>query len=428
MSGLHWTLTFGCLWLTSLVAAQSGQPLVDDYYNIGSIHRAVSTDVPAAQTWFDRGLAMCYGFNHEEAVRCFERALQADPGLAAAHWGMAYAWGPNINNMEIVPDQIARAAHAIHLAQLLADKATPLERDLITATAKRYTTPVPDDRDPLNQAYATAMRKLHEKYPDDPLVVTLLAESLMNLQPWKHWSADGQPGQYTAEITATLERGLARWPDHPALCHLYIHTMEASPHPEQALPAANRLRNAVPGSGHLIHMPTHIDALLGNYDEVIEANLRAIEVDKEFLKREGPLNFYSLYRIHNYHFVVYAAMFDGQSELALRTARQLVQQAPAEMVQQQVDFLDAFMPMPLHVLVRFGKWDEILASPNRPSTCRFPARSGITRERWPTRPRGDVAAGRGRAHGICRRQRHGARYQLLVSECLASTSWKLPKR
>jgi tetratricopeptide (TPR) repeat protein len=333
------------------------------YYDLGGFHYGVSTDSEQAQTWFDRGLAMCFAFNHEEAVRCFERALSEDPGMPMALWGMAYAWGPNINNMEIEPHQIAQASLAARLAKIQAKRSTKLERDLIAALAQRYATPVPENREPLNQAYAEAMRNLHKQYPDDSLVATLFADSLMLLRPWKHWSPDGKPAPETPEIVAVLEGALQRWPDHPVLCHLYIHTMEASPTPEKALSAANRLRDAMPGAGHLVHMPSHIDVLLGNYRQVITTNQKAIAADAEFVRREGAHNFYTFYRVHNYHFLVYGALFDGQSELALRTARELVEQVPEDMLKQQTDFLDAFMPTALHVLVRFGRWEDILAEP-----------------------------------------------------------------
>lgn len=337
----------------------------DTYYDIGDTHWSVTTSSVDAQTWFDRGLAMCFAFNHEEAIRCFQRALQSDASMPMALWGMAYAMGPNINNMEIESHQIAEAGFALQLSQLYSDKVASVEQDLISALAKRYQTPVPaiDERGPVNQEYADAMRKLHEKYPDDAMVATLFAESLMILRPWNHWTKEGQPAEETPEIIAVLESGLKRWPDHPALCHLYIHAMEASPNPEKALPAANRLRNAMPGAGHLIHMPSHIDVLIGDYPSVIKTNQQAIEADKVFLEREGAMNFYTLYRIHNYHFLVYGAMFDGQSELALKNSRELVAQVPEEMLRAQTDFLDAFMQMPLHVLIRFGRWDDILAEP-----------------------------------------------------------------
>lgn len=347
------------------IQKKSNKVQVDSYYDIGDTHWSVTTKSVDAQTWFDRGLAMCFAFNHEEAIRCFQRALQADASMPMALWGMAYAMGPNINNMEIESHQIAEAGFALQLSQLYSDKVASVEQDLMSALAKRYPTPVPaiEERGPVNQAYADAMRGLHKEYPDDALVTALFAESLMILRPWNHWTKDGLPAEETPEIIAVLEAGLNRWPDHPALCHLYIHAMEASPHPEKALPAADRLRNAMPGAGHLIHMPSHIDVLVGDYPSVIRTNQQAIEADKVFLEREGAMNFYTLYRIHNYHFLVYGAMFDGQSELALQNSRELVAQVPEEMLRAQTDFLDAFMQMPLHVLIRFGRWEDILAEP-----------------------------------------------------------------
>lgn len=342
---------------------QSAENESPAYYDLGGFHRSVSTDSPQAQLWFDRGLALCHAFNHEEAVRCFERSLQEDPTLAMALWGIAYALGPNINNLEIEPHKIAQAAYCLRLAELLSKQAPQLEQDLIAALALRYTTPVPEDRQPLNEAYADAMRNVHEQHPDDALTTTLFAESLMNLRPWKHWTPDGEPAKETPEIVTVLENGLKRFPDYPGLSHFYIHLMEASPTPEKALPAADALREAMPGAGHLVHMPSHIDVLLGNYDAANEANQKAIAADAEFLKREGPYNFYTLYRIHNYHFLVYGAMFNGQSDLALSTAYEIPKQIPEDLLIELTDFLDAFMPTPLHVLVRFGRWDQILAEP-----------------------------------------------------------------
>ena len=308
---------------------------------------------------------MCIAFNHEEAVRCFQHAIESDPAMPMAYWGLAYAMGPNINNLEIESHQIAQASFALQLAKLHSKRCSDLERGLIAALAKRYPTPVPavDKRNPANTAYADEMRELHSKQKNDSLVAALHAEALMILRPWNHWTKDGQPAVETPEIVDVLEAGLKRWPNHPALCHMYIHAMEASPYPEKALPAANHLRNAMPGAGHLVHMPTHIDVLLGDYDCVINTNLKAIESDKEFLRREGALNFYTLYRIHNYHFVVYGAMFDGQSDLAEKTAREIPKQIPLEMQKSETDFVDAFLQMPLHVMIRFGQWDAILREP-----------------------------------------------------------------
>jgi len=351
-----------CIVAVCLAATASGGE-ADDYYDIGEIHYTVATDLPQAQIWCDRGFAMCFGFNHEEAVKCFEKAVQTDPGCAMAHWGIAYALGPNMNNMEIVSDQMARAYQSIHLASLLIEKTTPLERDLIDALAKRYAAVVPEDRELLNVAYGVAMKDVAARHVDSSLAAVLYAESLMNLQPWAHWDRHGVAAEHTSEIVRVLEDGLEKWPESPALCHLYIHMMEMSPTPEKAIPAADRLFDAVGGSGHLIHMPSHIYMRVGDYEEVINANEAAIAVDEEYVQDAGPYNFYSLYRIHNYHFLVYGAMFDGQSEVALRTAREINKQVPLDMLKEQVDYLDAFMPTALHVMIRFGKWDAILEEP-----------------------------------------------------------------
>ena len=353
--------------LLSLLSASSAhgeQPV--PYYDLGDIHYTTSTDSKQAQLWFDRGLGMCLGFNHEEAVRCFERALQADAAFPMAWWGIAYALGPNINNPLNEVHQVAQASLAAHMAALHADHVTDREQGLINAISQRYVLPVPEDRTPQNTAYANAMRGLHEQHPDDALITMLFADSLMMLHPWKLWSPDGTPSPETPELVTLLETGLDTWPDHPGLCHLYIHTMEASPTPEKALPAADRLQDMVPGSGHLVHMPSHIYALVGDYGRVISANEHAISVDEEFLETQGPYNFYTLYRVHNYHFLVYGAMFDGQRDLAMQAARDLVKTIPEDYLKAQTDFLDAFIPTPLHVMVRFGMWDEILDEPEAP--------------------------------------------------------------
>ncbi len=354
------SFVFPCVTVAQLAPADATK---EEYYDLGGFRYKVSTDSDDAQKWFDRGLALCIAFNHEEGVRCFERAIQYDPAMAMAYWGMAYAWGPNINNTEIEPHQIAEANLAIRLAQLHSTDSTPLERAIIDAFSSRHATPVPEDREPLNRAYSIAMREVYRKYNDDPLVASLFAESLMILRPWKQWDADGTPAPETPEIVKVLEKALENSPNFPAVNHLYIHTMEASPTPEKALAAANRLRNMMPGAGHLVHMPSHIDVLLGDYESVVQTNLRAIEIDKAVLERQGSMNFYTFYRIHNYHFVVYGAMFQGQSKIAMKAAEDLVAQVPDQLLRSQTDFLDAFMPMKFHVLIRFGRWEDILAEP-----------------------------------------------------------------
>lgn len=339
-----------------------------DYYNLGSFEQKVSAKTPEGKTWFQRGLVMCYGFNHEEAIRCFEKAIQAEPDMPMAYWGLAYAMGPNINNLEISTDQIAQAAQLLKLAQLHLDRTSEIEKQLILALSKRYQVPAPavDQRAASNKDYAESMRSLYQNHQDNALVSALFAESLMILRPWNHWSKEGEPAAETPEIVAVLERSLKQWPDHPALCHYYIHAMEASPTPEVALPAANRLRQRIPGSGHLVHMPSHIDVLVGDYKNVIRTNQLAIQADSVFLEQAGADNFYTFYRLHNYHFLVYGAMFDGQCDLAEKAAQDLVGQIPETLLKEQTDFLDAFVPTIVHVKVRFGKWEDILQLPEYP--------------------------------------------------------------
>ena len=354
-----------CVWAVPLHV--QGEKAVDrSMYALGGFTHQVTTSSPDAQMWFDRGLALCYAFNHEEAIYCFEEATKADPGCAMAHWGIAYASGPNINNTEMDEAAVERAWKNVKRADELRANANATETALIDAMLARYAMPAPEDRSDLNLAYANAMREVAKSHPDDPDVVALFAEAMMILRPWNQFDKEGNPAPETPEIVATLEGGLERWPSHPALCHFYIHTMEASPDPSVALPAANRLREAMPGAGHLVHMPAHIDVLVGDYGNSIIANQKAIEADRNYLRERGPMNFYTLYRVHNYHFVVYSAMFDGQSELAMSAASEVAEQIPPEMLEEMPEFLEAFVPTTYHVLVRFGRWEDILAQPAPP--------------------------------------------------------------
>ena len=214
------------------------------------MHREVSTSSAECQLWFDRGLAFCYGFHHEEAVRCFERAAAADPRCAMAHWGKAYALGPNYNATEMPPEACRAAFDSVARARQLQAGSGEVERALIAALAARYPLPEAIDRKGPDRAYADAMRKLHERYPNDADVAACTAEAIMQLRPWQLWSHAGEPAPEVAEIRSVLEGGLARWPDHPALCHLYIHAMEAGPEVARALPAARRLETLTPGLGH----------------------------------------------------------------------------------------------------------------------------------------------------------------------------------
>ncbi|MEM1129785.1 MAG: tetratricopeptide repeat protein [Pseudomonadota bacterium] len=340
-------------------------------YDLGNYGRKISTGSAEAQTWFDRGLVWTYAYNHEEAIICFEEALKADPGCAMAHWGIAYGIGPNYNKPweafepEEQPQALDTARAALAKAQ--AAEAGPVERALIDALAHRYPENAEiDSFEPWNDAYADAMRKLHQAYPDDLDVTALFAEAIMNRTPWALWDLPtGQPaeGADTAEAIAVLDRAFdtdpAAW-THPGLLHMYIHLMEMSPHPERALRQGDALTPLVPDAGHLVHMATHIDVLCGDYQNVVARNQAAVAVDRKYLAARGTDNFYTLYRCHNYHFVIYGAMFLGQPEPALAAAAELMETLPPDTLRPMADWFEGFVPMRQHVLVRFGLWEEIL--------------------------------------------------------------------
>lgn len=355
----------------------------DAYYDLGAHTRPIATSSREAQRWFDRGLLWCYGFNHEEAVRCFARAAEADPRCALAYWGIAYAAGCNYNKpweafrAEELRQALAAIQEALAKARACADGASPVERALIDALRHRHPADVAGPREfaAWNDAYAGAMRPLYAQYRDDLDVASLFAEALINRTPWKLWDlASGQPaeGASTLEAVEVLEHAMRQaeavgGDPHPGLLHMYVHTMEMSPHPERALRAADALRELAPDAGHLRHMPSHIDVLCGHYYEAVVANRRAIEADDRYLAREGPINFYTLYRCHNHHFKLYAAMFLGQYRTALRAAQDLAAAIPEELLRVELppmaDWLEGFVPMKVHAYIRFGKWDEILAEP-----------------------------------------------------------------
>ncbi|KAL2157084.1 hypothetical protein VTH06DRAFT_7040 [Thermothelomyces fergusii] len=348
------------------------------YYDLGKFHMPVTTSSGEAQTWFNRGLVWCYAFNHEEAVRCFERAAAADDSCALAYWGIAYAVGPNYNKPWGIFDElelrrnVRTAREAIVKALERAPAATPAERALIDALRERYPHDqlTPSQGYALNHTYAAAMERAYARHPEKPDVVAIYVDALMNLTPWQLWDVrTGRPadGARTMDAKAALERGLTEHPDHPGMLHLYIHLMEMSGEPEAALAAADRLRGLVPDAGHLNHMPTHIDILCGDYRRAVACNTAAIEADARFARRRGPINFYSLYRSHNFHFRIYAAMFAGQSAVALETADLLEEALPEALLRVEsppmADWLEGFLAMRAHVLVRFGRWPDIVALP-----------------------------------------------------------------
>lgn len=338
-----------------------------DVQALGGVHLPIRTTNPEAQRGFDEGLAWCYAFHHDEALRCFAAAAAADPQCAMAQWGIAYASGPHINNMAMSPELAQRAHAAATRARELAATASPREQALIAAIGARYAWPAPEDRKQLDEAYAQAMRSVYAAHGDSPEVAVLFAEALMDLRPWDLWTADGEPQPGTDEITAVLERVLAAHPAHPQACHLYIHAVEASRTPERAVAAAERLGTLAPAAGHLVHMPSHTFVRVGRYEEAAEQNRRGIAADRAIVARTGRVGFYEVYRAHNHHFLAYAAMFTGRDEEAIAAARALVAELPADVVQAMPQFLEAFLAVPYHALVRFGRWQEVLAEPEPPA-------------------------------------------------------------
>ncbi|MGI9410430.1 MAG: hypothetical protein ACR2OV_10185 [Hyphomicrobiaceae bacterium] len=347
------------------------------YYDLGKYSRSVTTTSTDAQTWFDRGLNWVYGYNHAEAISCFQKVLEADPGCAMAYWGISYAAGPNYNLPWHLYDPAGKAKaletayDAMQSALANVDGVTPVEAQLINALKARYPQRDPiEDQSDWDKDFTKAMREVFEANQDDLEVRTVFAEAIMNETPWQMWDlASGQVAEdaKTAEAIEVLESAFENIPaswDHPGLLHLYVHLMEMSPFPQRALRAGDRLRELVPDAGHLIHMPTHIDVLCGHYRDVVVYNQKAIAADRKYLEREGALNVYSMYRTHDHHFAIYGAMFLGQYTAAMNAAQELIDTTPEDLLRIQsppmADFIEGYIPMKQHVLVRFGKWQEII--------------------------------------------------------------------
>ncbi|KAI5863741.1 TPR domain protein [Durotheca rogersii] len=352
----------------------------NDYYDLGSYRRPVGSDSDDACEWANRGLIWSYAFNHEESAKCFERAIASDGECVLAYWGLAYVLGPNYNkpwdsfDQGELEDTMRRTHDAIAKARERAGKAPPVEKALAEALEYRYPREHAEDQSwsIWNEGYADAMGRVYQEFPDDLDVAALYVDALMNLTPWKLWDiTTGEPaaGARTLEAKAILEGAMAQdgGSQHAGLLHLYIHLIEMSPTPEAALDAANALRDLVPDAGHLNHMPSHIDVLVGDYQNAIVSNQKAILADNVFFSREDPLKFYTLYRVHDLHFRIYAAMFAGQSRITLETVAQLEKALPGELLRVEsppmADWLEGFLAMRVHALVRFGRWQEIIDTP-----------------------------------------------------------------
>jgi tetratricopeptide (TPR) repeat protein len=343
--------------------ADDGRPVL--YNTLGNYSYRITTNSAEAQRWFDQGLRLVYAFNHLEAQRAFREAARLDPACAMCFWGIAITEGSNYN-APTNADREKKAAIASQEAGRLASAVRPPERAMIQALAKRHSTDPAAKRQVLDRAYADAMREVARQFPDDLEAATFFADSMMNLRPWNLWTADGTPQPDTNEILATLERVIAKNPNHPGALHLYIHAVEASQEPGRAEAAADRLRLLMPGAGHLVHMPAHIYWRVGRYGDAVTVNAVAVEADRAYFKTATPSPIYrGLYYPHNIDFIWQSAAMQGRSAETIRAAREFASNAPAEMIKQMPD-METAPVAPIVALVRFGRWDEVLAYPAPP--------------------------------------------------------------
>jgi len=355
-----------CIWAVTVSGQQAppdtGKPADLSLTAVGRQHHPIATKSKEAQEYFEQGLTLIYGFNHEEAARSFQKAAGLDPASPMPLWGIAVAVGPNYNQ-DVDQEREKLAFETIQKAKKLAANAPQVERDYVDALATRYSDDPKADYKQLARDYAAAMRALSAKYPDDLDAATIYAESLMDLNPWKLWSNDGKPAENTELIVTVLEGVLARDPMHVGANHYYIHAVEASPNPERALPSAHRLDTAVPEAGHLVHMPAHIYERTGFYESAAKANVEAAAADKTYAKKYGQVgSMYDLmYHSHNEHFLAMAASMTGNYKQAKGAADAMAKRL--EPHAKMMPMLDGFMGTPIWVDARFGKWQEILAYP-----------------------------------------------------------------
>ncbi|MCH6255641.1 hypothetical protein MLD52_03725 [Puniceicoccaceae bacterium K14] len=335
-------------------------------YEMGDFTRAISTDSTGAQTWFNQGMQLLYGFNHDEAIRSFHAAAEADPTAAMPWWGIAYAHGININDPMMTEERSKAAREAADKALSLIKGASPAEAALIKAVSERYEYPAPEDRSGLDQAYADAMEKAYAAHSDDADVAALFAESLMDLQPWDYWDNEGNPRKRILEIVTAIEAAIEINPNHPGANHFYIHATEASQDPDRAVKSADLLRTLVPGSGHLVHMPSHIYVRVGRYSDAVDSNAQAVSIDRAYFKEAPAPTTYLIYYAHNLHFLSYAAMMSGRYNDALTAARDLEREMPEPALKELAFLVEGIMPTTLHVMIRFGKWEQILKEPAYP--------------------------------------------------------------
>jgi tetratricopeptide (TPR) repeat protein len=339
------------------------------YTDLGKHAYRVTTTNAQAQAYFDQGLRLYYAFNHAEAVRAFREAQRLDSACAMCWWGEALAWGPNIN----LPMDSASGVAAYAALQGALERragASPIERALIDALAVRYEAQPPADRARLDQAYASAMRDVARRFPDNHEVTVLHGESLMDVRPWDYWTEEGEPQPGIAEALAGFERVIAANPNHPGACHFFIHAVEKV-YPQRAVPCAERLASLMPGAGHLVHMPGHIYIRVGRYQDAVEANRHAIHADETYIRDQNPASgmYTAGYYPHNYDFLAFASLMIGRGADAIAAADKVGSLIPAEMFGTPgMSFLEHWSTRGLQVRVRFGRWDELLAMPQPPES------------------------------------------------------------
>lgn len=333
--------------------------------NLGSHTFPVSTRNRQAQRFIDQGLKLAYAFNHAEARRAFREAARLEPDLAMAYWGQALVLGPNIN-AQMEPNEEPHAYELVQKAIALRSRATPRERAYIEALAERYSGNA-EDRRPRDEAYSAAMKKVHERFPNDLDAAALYVESMMDLRPWGYWQRDGAPHAGTAEVVKLAEAVMARNPKHPGGLHMYIHLVEGTDTPERAETAADTLLTLMPAAGHMVHMPAHIYQRVGRYADAIKSNQLAIAADVDYITQCRAQGLYPTgYYPHNIHFLWFAATFDGQSALAIQSARELAQKIGDDTL-RTAPFTVGFRMPYYYALTRFGRWEEMLLEAEPPS-------------------------------------------------------------
>lgn len=363
----------------SMCAPRAIDPLMDSdlpapiFEGLGDYSFPITTNTDEAQFYFEQGFKLANGFNHAEAARSFKYAMKLDPECAMCHWGLAYVLGPNYN-AGMDPTVVEVASEAVKNAVKYMYGTTPREQVFIKAMAERYPEKAVEDRSEFDQAYTNALRQAYQQYPEDDHLGALLAESIMDMHPWNLWQEDGKPQPWTPEILTILESILKRNPDHVASIHMYIHATEASFTPEKAIKAAERLPALTPGAGHLVHMPSHTYIRTGNYHEGVIVNQKAVEVDSLYVSACHAAGLYPLaYYPHNYHFLTACATFAGESHIAIEAAELMVQALDTEIMREPgYGTIQHYWSIPYYILVKFEKWEEILALPEPDADLIYP--------------------------------------------------------